>query len=247
MNAFEDKLFIVVGASSGIGLATAQKLAREGARIVGVARNVDRLQAVIQTLEGSGHHLVVADVADEAQLNTIIRLGKEAGGYDGAVCCAGLHEMRPFSLLKTESMIASFNENVVTAINTAKAVAKAANPAGAGIVWLSSIAALRGTAGFAAYSCAKGALISAAKVAAVELAKKKIRVNVVAAGVVKTPMSEGWLQHLTPEQREQVARDHLLGLGHPDDVAELIAFLVSEHARWITGATFVADGGLSAH
>ena len=174
-------------------------------------------------------------------------MGMSRGGYDGGICCAGLHEIRPFFLLKAEHLLASFTANVVTAVNCTKAVVKAAHPSGASIVWLSSVAALRGTAGFAAYASAKGALIAAAKVAAVEFAKKKIRVNVIAAGVVETPMSQGWLKMLSEEQREEIAKSHLLGIGKPDDVAGAAAFLLSSDARWITGATLVIDGGLSAH
>lgn len=247
MLRFENKLILIVGISSGIGLATAQRIAKDGASIVGVGRSAERLQNALNTLEGAGHHAIVADIADETQLGPIIKYGKEHGGYHGGVCCAGLHELRPFSLLKTENLFASFSANVVTAVNTTKALVKAASSEGAGIVWLSSVSALRGTAGFTAYASAKGALVSAARVAAVELARKQIRVNVVAAGVVETPMSEGWLQLLSQEQRDEIARNHLLGIGKPDDVADVIAFLVSSDARWMTGTTLVVDGGLSAH
>lgn len=245
MKRFEMKLILVAGMSSGIGLATAQRLAREGARIVGVGRDPVRLQKALDTLEGEGHHTFVADVADERQMDAIVKIGKDQGGYQGGVCCAGLHEIRPFSLLKSDNLLASYNANVITAINCTKAVAKAANTDGAGIVWLSSVAAIRGAPGVAAYAGAKGALISASKVAAVELAKKKIRVNVIVAGVVETAMSGGWLKQLSQEQQEDIARNHLLGIGKPEDVADVVAFLISSDARWITGSSIIVDGGLS--
>ncbi len=245
MKRFEMKLVLVAGMSSGIGLATAQRLAHEGARIVGVGRDIVRLKKALETLEGRSHHMLVADVADERQMEAIVRLGKDQGGYHGGVCCAGLHEIRPFSLLKSDNLMTSFNANVVTAMNCTKAVAKAANTDGAGIVWLSSVAAIRGTSGVLAYAAAKGALISASKVAAVELAKKKIRVNVIVAGVVETAMSEGWLKQLSQEQREDIDRNHLLGIGKPEDVGDVIAFLISSDARWITGSSIIVDGGLS--
>ncbi len=245
MNRFEKKLVLVLGMSSGIGLATAKRLAREGATVVGVGRNTEQLKASLLTLEGEGHFTITADAQNEEELKAIIKHGKDNGGYHGCVCCAGLHEMRPFSRLKPENLIASFNANVITAINVSKAVSKAVSPDGAGFVWLSSVAATRGTAGFAAYSGSKGALISTAKVVAVELAKKKIRLNVIVAGVVETQMSEGWMKLLTSEQREDVDKSHLLGVGKPESVADAIAFLVSSDARWITGASITVDGGLS--
>ena len=245
MLRFEKKRILIVGVSSGIGRATAVRLAREGASIVGVGRDMERMQKVLNTLNGSEHHAIVADVADEIQLQEVIKYGKANGGYDGGVFCAGLHEIRPFTLLKADHLINSFNANVITAIHSTKAVVKAVNPNGAAIVWLSSVAAIRGTAGFTSYSCAKGALISAAKVAAVELAKKKIRVNVMIAGVVETPMRDEWLSLLSQEQQEEIKSNHLLGIGKPSDVADAVAFLVSSDARWITGATLVVDGGLS--
>ncbi len=247
MPRFENKLILIVGVSSGIGLATAQRLARDGARIVGVGLSAERLQNALNTLEGTSHHAIVADVSEETQLGQIITFGKDHGGYHGGVCCAGMHEVRPFSLLKTENLLASFSANVVTAVNTTKVIAKAVSSDGAGVVWLSSVAALRGTAGFTAYAGAKGALVSAARVAAVELARKKIRINVVIAGVVETPMSDGWIKLLSQEQQDDIARNHILGIGKPDDVADVIAFLVSSDARWMTGTMLVVDGGLSAH
>jgi NAD(P)-dependent dehydrogenase (short-subunit alcohol dehydrogenase family) len=97
------------------------------------------------------------------------------------------------------------------------------------------------------YAAAKGALISACRSAAVEFAPRRIRVNVVAPGVVETPMSQAWLQNLTSEQLAAVKQRHLLGFGEPVDVATAIAFLLSEQARWITGTTLVTDGGFSCH
>ncbi len=244
---FENKTVLVTGASSGIGLAVAQRLSREGARIVGVARDSERLQAVLVPLPGEGHQACAADAADWDQIKPLIKVGKEAGGFAGAVLCAGAHELLPLALLDGEHLRRSFDANVTAAVNGIKLMAKAAAKEGAGIVLLSSVAALRGSPGFLAYAAAKGALLSTAKTAATELAGRRIRVNTIVGGVVETPMSQTWLGRLDEAQRRQVETNHLLGFGLPDDIAGVAAFLLSDDARWVTGAEIAVDGGLSAH
>ena len=243
---FKDKLILVLGMGSGIGQSAAQRFAKEGAKIVGVGRDIQSLNNSLLTLEGGGHHIIDADALDEQKVKEITRYGKENGGYYGCVCCAGSHEMRPILFTEPKNLIDSFNANVVTAINVTKAASKAVGVDGLSVVWLSSVAAVRGTAGFSSYSASKGALISAARVAAIELANKNIRVNVIIAGVVETQMSDTWLKFLTPEQKMDVEKSHLLGIGKPQDVSNTIAFLVSADSSWITGSSIVVDGGLSA-
>jgi len=243
---FQDKLILILGMGSGIGLSAAQQFAKDGAKIVGVGRDIDRLNSSLLMLEGEGHHIIDADALDEQRVKEITKYGKENGGYYGCVCCAGSHEMRPVLFTEPKNLIDSFNANVVTAINVTKATSKAVSVDGLSVVWLSSVAAVRGTAGFLAYSSSKGALISAARVAAIELSNKNIRVNVIIAGVVETQMSDAWLKFLTPEQKADVEKSHLLGLGKPQDVSNTIAFLVSSDSSWITGSSIVVDGGLSA-
>jgi NAD(P)-dependent dehydrogenase (short-subunit alcohol dehydrogenase family) len=104
-----------------------------------------------------------------------------------------------------------------------------------------------GNSGETVYAAAKGALCAAARALATELAPRRIRVNVVAPGVVETPMSAAWLSRLTGDDAARVRSRHLLGFGAPADVAGSIAFLASDDARWITGACLAVDGGLTCH
>ena len=244
MSRFQDKLMLVVGGYSGIGRAAAVRMASEGASLVLVGRKEEKLQEALTSLPGSGHEIVVADAADANQLKQVVQIGRKRGGYSGAVVCAGLHLVRPLSILNRDTIAQSFEANATTALLATGAFAKAAAKTG-GVVWLSSVAALRGTAAFAAYAAAKGALISAARAVAVELAPRRIRINVVAAGVVETPMSDAWVSLLNDDQRTALEHRHLLGLGKPDDLAGVIAFLLSDDARWMTGSVVTADGGLS--
>ena len=238
MSRFDGKLVLLVGGYSGIGIAAAERLANEGASLVLVGRQEEKLRTTLVKLSGSGHEIVVADAAFSEQLQPVVEIGRKRGGYSGAVVCAGSHMVRPISILNREAIAQSFEANVTTALLATAAFAKAASKEGGGMVWLSSVAATRGTA-------AKGALISAARVAAIELAPRRIRVNVIAAGVVETAMSQSWLAMLNDEQKAAIQRRHLLGIGQPDDVAGVIAFLLSDDARWMTGSVVTADGGLS--
>jgi NAD(P)-dependent dehydrogenase (short-subunit alcohol dehydrogenase family) len=241
----QGKVVLVTGASTGIGLASARALAEHGAVIVGVARGESRLNDAMASLPGSGHRGVVADATVWSQMEPLIAIGRERGGFAGGVFCAGQFEMRPLSLVDGDALHRVFDASVTGTINATKIVAKAPTKSGAGLVWLSSVASGRATPGFVAYAAAKGALEGALKVAALELSSRKIRVNAIVAGVVQSDMSEQWLGKLTPEQRASVTSQHLLGVGSPDDIARVARFLVSDEARWMTGSTVVVDGGLS--
>lgn len=245
MTRFSGKQFLLVGAYSGIGRAIAQRLAAEDAAIIAVGRSEDKLREATSSLPGAGHRWIVADAAEWEQWQPVIQAGREAGGIAGAVVCAGQHEVKPLAVLDAATLHRAIDANLTTAILSTRALAKIACKDGASMVWLSSIAAMRATAGFAAYSAAKGALISACRVVAVELAPRRIRVNTVAAGVVRTDMSKRWSDLLSDQQRADMEKRHLLGVGQPEDVAGAVAFLLSDDARWMTGSVLTVDGGLS--
>ena len=165
------------------------------------------------------------------------------------VHCAGVHWLRPLQLTDSAAVQQMLASHVISSLALTRALIsqKLAPKDGCSIVWLSSAAALRGGAGSVAYSAAKGAMISAMRVLAVELARRKIRLNAIAPGVVRTPQSEAFMSALPPEQVQAIENEHLLGVGQPEDVAAAAAFLLSNDARWITGTTLVVDGGLTAH
>jgi NAD(P)-dependent dehydrogenase (short-subunit alcohol dehydrogenase family) len=243
---FHGKTFLIIGAYSGIGQAVMYRLADEGATLLATGRSEPKLRDALSTLPGSGHEGVVADAASWEQLQPVMQAARKLGGLAGGVVCAGLHEVRPLAVLDAAAIHRAIDANLITALLATRALAKVAAKEGASIVWLSSVAALQGTAAFAAYSAAKGALIAAARVAAIELASRHIRVNTVAAGVVRTDMSQRWIDLLTNQQKADLEKRHLLGLGQPQDVAGTIAFLLSDDSRWMTGSVLTVDGGLSA-
>lgn len=248
MRRFEGRCVLVTGATSGIGLAVARQFAAEGATVVCTARSVERLDRMVFELPGEGHRGLAFDAGNEIEVDAAAEQLKSANvQLHAAVLCAGKHALRPLQVLKTLQMDELLSSNLRSALLCTRLAVKSAAKEGASIVWLSSAAALIGNAGEAAYAASKGALVSACRALAVELAGKHIRINTVAPGVVETPMSEEWLGRLAPEQREAIRSRHLLGFGRPEDVAGPILFLASDEARWITGACVAIDGGLTCH
>jgi NAD(P)-dependent dehydrogenase (short-subunit alcohol dehydrogenase family) len=243
------RTILLTGASSGIGRETALLLAQLGARLILVARNTERLEAVRGALSGEGH---VAESFDLAEAPASIpdwmkRLAATTGPIAGAVHSAGVHVTAPLMAVKPQDFEKAYGLNVVVGAMLVKGLRqKSVRTPQSSAVLVSSVSGLAGTAGVSAYSASKGALTALARSLAVELAPEKIRVNCVAPGFVQTEMSEKFGQLLTPEQLARIAGLHPLGLGTPRDVACAIAFLLSDAARWITGTTLVVDGGYTA-
>ncbi len=248
MRRFEGKTVWVTGATSGIGLETARRLAREGAAVVCSARRSDLLDRVVSELPGVGHLSLPFDAEQEAEVTAAGNTLKAANRViHGAAFCAGRHSLRPLQLSKAIHINELLNGNILSTLLCTKIAAKLTWSEGASFVWLSSAAALVGNPGESVYSASKGALISACRSVAAELAAKRIRVNTVAPGVVETPMSEKWLSQMTSEQKAAIEAKHLLGFGTTADVAAAVSFLLSGDARWITGTCLTIDGGLTCH
>lgn len=244
---FEGKTVLITGGSSGIGLAAAQRLAAEGAKLALLARDEARLVQAVASLPGAGHAHRVCDAADEDATAVAVKsLREQLGPIHAGVLCAGAHTVRPLAVSKAKTFEDMYRLNVLTAVSAIRALVKAMPPEGGSLTVLSSVAGLRGSPAASAYAGAKAALLAIVHSLAVELAPRKIRINAVVPGVVATPMTEQFLGTLPPAQKDAIVAGHPLGLGRPEDVAAAIAFLASDDARWITGSELVIDGGLSS-
>jgi NAD(P)-dependent dehydrogenase (short-subunit alcohol dehydrogenase family) len=231
---------LVTGATSGIGRATALKLAREGWDVVVQGRNPERGREVVATIESDGGRarFVAADLND---LEQVRRLAAEVGSVDVLVNNAGTSWFGPAAELDSEEYDILFDGNVRAAYYLVAALAPAMAARGRGsIVNVSSMAGTIGLAGGAAYGATKAALTSMTRSWAAEFSPQGVRVNAVSPGpVYSTPAKRALIDGL--------AKTTLLGRGaRVEEIADIIAFLASDSASYVTGSVLAADGGRTA-
>jgi len=242
------RTILITGASSGIGRETALLLSQSNARLILVARNRDRLEQTQAALEGPGHQVEVFDVTALDEIPAWIKgLVSRLGPLHGVVHSAGVFEVVPLRILTAAKLEEILRVNLSAALFLARGFRqRGCHADGASLVLLSSVAGLRGYAGLSAYTAGKSALLGVTKSLAVELAGDGIRVNCVAPGLVSTAMSTQ-VEEQTLRENKGIESEYPLGIGLPRDVANGIAFLLSDASRWITGTTLMIDGGYCAH
>jgi len=239
---------LVTGGSSGIGQGTAIRLSELGAEVIVTGRDPQRLEETRRKLAGNGHSTQEFDLTRVEEIPAWMeKIAAHAGPLDGVVHSAGVSINIPLRVLSVKALRETTTINLDAAIMLVRGFRrKSVCREGGSVVFISSVAAFHGLAGLAAYSASKGGLLSVTKTLAIELAAERMRVNCVVPGLVETPMYHAY-RGLAGE--EKVGREealHPLGLGQPLDVANLIAFLLSDAARWITGESIAVDGGYLA-
>jgi 3-oxoacyl-[acyl-carrier protein] reductase len=238
---FEGKVALVIGGSSGIGLATARRLVEEGARVTLAARDARRLETAAREL--LEHHpdraawvagdIAVFGEADRFVAETIARFGK----LDVLVTSSAMNYTAPLAETADADLEAVFRTNALGPMLAARAAARAFGPEGGRIITLSATAARRGRPGRSVYAATKGAVEAMTRVLAVELAPRQITVNCVAPGLTNTPMLGN---ANTPGRAAGIPMGRI---GEPEEVAAAVLFLASDDAGWVTGQTIDATGG----
>lgn len=234
------KIIMITGASSGIGQVTSIECSRLGAKLVLTGRDEPRLKKTYESLKGSGHKYVVADLKDSAQLKYLI---DTSPSLNGLVHSAGIVKTIPVGFISTDAISSIFDINFKgPALLTQGLMKNKKIVNGGSIVIISSISGIVcALMGNGVYSASKGAITAIAKVMALEFASKKIRVNCILAGMVKTDMTDN-LQFSEDEIIED-AKKYPLGYGEPYDVALGVVYLLSDASKWITGTDLKMDGG----
>jgi NAD(P)-dependent dehydrogenase (short-subunit alcohol dehydrogenase family) len=238
---------LVTGAARGIGRAIALRLAREGSAIVAVDTQADGLQALASQLTGEGARLMtqVTDITQRGQVRHMLDR-VDASGFgpiDGLVNNAAVGRPAPFLEIEDADWHRMLSVNLTGTFMVAQEVARRMVRHGTGrIVNIGSLAAHTANGHQAAYAASKGAITAMTRVMAFELAPQGIVVNSVCPGPIDTELAASMLTPQARRAREQ--RIPLGKIGRPDDVAGLVAFLLSDDAAYINGADLVVDGGL---
>ena len=242
------KRILVTGASGGIGRATAVQLSRLGASVVISGRNAGRLQETFDMLEGDGNKMYAFDLDDVDAIENLVRkIVSECGSFHGFVHCAGIAPLRPLKMTKTKDMISVMNSNLFAFVEIVRCITgRKCFENGGSIVAVSSYASIVGKPSKVAYSTAKAGLDGAIRCMVCDLRKKKIRVNSVQPCWVNTRMYDTYMaQHPDTFEVQEIREKQYMGVTEPVEVANMIAFLLSDAAKTITGTSILIDGGMS--
>jgi NAD(P)-dependent dehydrogenase (short-subunit alcohol dehydrogenase family) len=240
---------IVTGASSGIGRATAVRLGADGYQVLAVGRDAEALAAVCGAITGAGGRAepLVSDVTATGAPAAIVGAAVASfGGLDALVNAAGVIASGAVTATADEGWDAMMDVNVRAPFRLIREAASALTERRGAIVNVSSVAGTRAFPGLASYCVSKAAVDQLTRVAALDFAAAGVRVNAVNPGVVVTNLHRrgGMDESKYAEFLEKSRATHPLGrAGEPDEIAALIAFLVSPASGWITGDTISIDGG----
>lgn len=248
MFSLSDRVIIVTGSSRGIGLASARLLAAQGAAVVISSRRQEACDEAADALRAEGHRAlpVACHIGKHADLQHLVDATMaEYGRIDGLVCNAASNPVYgPLAKLDLEAFDVIMHNNLYSQIELTRMVAKPLQDSGHGaIVLVSSVAGLSGQNHLGAYAISKAGEMQLARNLALEYSAAGIRVNTVAPGLIRTDFSQALLADADKVQQLERSLPSRR-VGEPEDIAGVIAFLLSDAAAYVNGQTVVADGGM---
>lgn len=242
--SLEGKTILVTGASSGIGRQCAIDCSKMGAKVVAIGRDVERLNSVVAEMVGNGICYSFDLTNLDGIEDLIATIVEEHGKLDGFIHAAGIEVTNPVKLTNNEDYSSLYKVNCLSAFEIVKNLCgiKTFNKGGS-IVFISSISGVIARKGLSAYAASKGALMSAARVMALEMAGREIRVNTVSPGTILTSMMQKALDAMSEVDRKKRVEGFPLGLGKTTDISNACIYLLSDASRWVTGHNLIVDGG----
>lgn len=244
----KEQVFIVTGASSGIGKTTALLLNELGATVVAIARNEERLWQVKNSCKyPENMHIEIKDLTEdiEALPQYVKELKNKYGKFSGMAYCAGIAMLTPLHMLEYDDLQRIFKTNYFAPILFTKGLSDKRNNIGkqTSFVYISSGDAIGSTRGLLGYSGSKAALSASVKAISKEVCRFGIRVNCVLPSMIKTPMSvnpDGNIYNITEENQLD---KYPFGWGEPEDVANMVVYLLSDKAKYLSGQNYIIDSG----
>ncbi|MFC6083579.1 SDR family NAD(P)-dependent oxidoreductase [Sphaerisporangium aureirubrum] len=241
---------LVTGGGTGIGRAVALAAARHGARVTISGRRRDVLDdtARCAAADGLDVHAEVADVTDSASVDDLVAsVAARQGGLDGVVNAAGVARFGPSEDVTDEDFLHVIDVNLVGAFRVSRAAGRVMLPAGRGsIVHIGSLTSLGGFAGRTAYGVSKHGVIGLTRTLAAEWGATGVRVNAVAPGFVRTPMTDRAISRGVLNLDDIERRTPLARRAEPEEMTGPVLFLLSDTASFVNGDCLVADGGWTA-
>lgn len=235
------KKILVTGASSGIGRETAIICSKMGAELVITGRNEERLTNTLSLLEGDSHVAIPADITSQEEIDKLV---SGCPALDGIVHCAGVGDRTLLKMVREKDlervMTANFNAPVLLQRSLLK---KKKVQSGSSIVFIASRAPFAPAAGNGIYAASKGAMLAYAKVLGLELSNQRVRVNCVCPAMVWTELVQRDAEINGVDYSEVEQKYPLKRFGKPQDVANLVVYLLSDASEWMTGSCIDITGG----
>lgn len=243
MSAFDltGKIVLVAGASSGLGRESAIRLSEHGATLIITGRNEKRLKKTFEALTGVGHQYLVADLTIASERE---KLADAVPKLNGVVYSVGTTSIIPTGFITEEKLSEVFKSNFesVVMLNERLTRKKKLAKGNCSVVWISTVSTQYPFIGGALYISAKAAVEGYSRVFAAEMAPKGIRSNCLRPGYVRTPLTAA-TEEISKNIAEKIEEKQPLGIGQPEDVANVVVFFISDAAKWITGQNLILGGG----